>query len=53
MSHVTSIRIRSLKLVTLCLVSYVLATIGVFHSTVTDFARFRGWSTSQPRLEAM
>jgi hypothetical protein len=24
-----------------------------FYSTVTDFARFRGWSTSQPRRTAM
>ena len=23
------------------------------YSTVTDFARFRGWSTSQPRRTAM
>jgi hypothetical protein len=23
------------------------------HSTVTDFAKFRGWSTSHPRLTAM
>jgi hypothetical protein len=23
------------------------------YSTVTDFAKFRGWSTSQPRLTAM
>ena len=26
---------------------------GLHYSTVTDFARFRGWSTLQPRITAM
>lgn len=25
----------------------------VFHSTVTDLAKFRGWSTSHPRRSAI
>jgi hypothetical protein len=29
------------------------ALASLAHSTVTDFAKFRGWSTSQPRRTAM
>jgi hypothetical protein len=31
----------------------ILAENGAGYSTVTDFARLRGWSTSQPRRTAM
>jgi hypothetical protein len=41
------------SVVTIVFITFISIEHHSIHSTVTDFARFRGWSTSHPRKTAM